>query len=161
MEFSLRHYLFSLTVFVLFLTTLAHADFQAGQEAYKRGDYETASKEWLPIAKAGNREAQFQLGGLYADGQGVPQNDAQAAKWFRKAAEQKMPRAQYNLGVMYANGRGVLQDDVQAHMWLNLSAAQGWNDAVEARGLITEKMTPKQLAEAQRLAREWLAQHQK
>lgn len=56
---------------------------------------------------------------------------------------------------MYAQGRGVLQDFIQAHMWYNLSAAQGEQRAAEARDALAKQMTPAQIAEAQRLAREW------
>ena len=76
------------------------------------------------------------------------------------AAEQGDAGAQYALGVMYANGRGVPQDHVRAHMWANLAAAQGQDeDHRETRELIAEMMTPAQIAEAQKLAREWLAEH--
>src|SRR5262245_41056432 len=91
---------------------------------------------------------------------GVPQNHAQAIKWLRRAAEQGHQAAQSNLGFAYRDGEGVLQDYVQAHMCLNLAAAQatpvgGHNIAGEARDSIGAKMSPAQIAEAQRLAREW------
>ncbi|MBF1271437.1 MAG: sel1 repeat family protein, partial [Neisseria sp.] len=74
-------------------------------------------QETLQVAKQGNAQAQFNLGLMYANGQGVRQDDAQAVQWFRKAAEQGVAEAQYNLGVMYANGQGVRQDDAQAVQW--------------------------------------------
>jgi uncharacterized protein len=76
-------------------------------------------------------------------------------KWFRKAADQGNALAQLSLGGMYANGRGVPQDYILAHMWYNLTAAQGDQDAIKNRDLIAGNMTPAQIAEAQRLAREW------
>jgi TPR repeat protein len=63
--------------------------------------------------------------------------------------------AQYNLGIMYENGEGVVQDYAEAHKWLNLAAAQGNKDAQKDRDRITKSMTQNQIAEAQRLAREW------
>ncbi len=75
-------------------------------------------------------------------------------KW-RPLAEQGDADAQYGLGVIYNHARGVPQDDVQARMWLNLAAAQGDEDAWKARDLLAELMTRAQLADAQRLAREW------
>ena len=92
---------------------------------------------------------------LLSNGRGVPQDYVEAVKWYRKAAEQGDASAQYNLGVMYYNGQGVPQDYIQAHMWLNLSAAQGNKVAVQNRDLIASKMSPEQVAQAQRLAREW------
>jgi TPR repeat protein len=76
-------------------------------------------------------------------------------KWYRLAADQGYAHAQYNLGIMYAKGQGVPQDYVKAHMWFNLSAAQGEQDAAEHRDKVAQRMTPAQIAEAQKLAREW------
>ena len=61
---------------------------------------------------------------MYANGQGVPQDYAEAMKWYRKAADQGDDTAQYNLGLMYYNGRGVPQDYVAAHKWFSLAAAR-------------------------------------
>ena len=106
-------------------------------------------------AEQGDAEAQTNLGVMYDKGRGVPQDYAAAAFWYRKSAEQGDARAQYNLGLMYRNGEGVTQDYVQAHMWLNLAAANGDADAVKNRDIVAAKMTPAQIAEAQKLAREW------
>ena len=81
-------------------------------------------------------------------------------KWYRKAAEQGVALAQYNLGFMYSKGRGVPQDYVQAHMWYNLAASRlppgtGRDMTVKNRDKAAKYMTPAQIAEAQRLAREW------
>ncbi len=78
-----------------------------------------------------------------------------ALKEFRTLAEQGHAEAQTMLGYMYASGKGVLQDYIQAHLWFNLAAAQGDERAFEAREKIAEVMLPEQIAEAQRLAREW------
>ena len=85
----------------------------------------------------------------------MPQDYVQAVSWFRKAAEQGDAYAQTNLGVMYYSGRGVPQDYVQAHMWWSLAAAKGDADAINNLDQIAAKMTPAQIAEAQKLAREW------
>ncbi len=85
----------------------------------------------------------------------MTQDYAEAAKWFRKAAEQGSPPAQAGLGIMYNDGLGVPQDYVQAYMWLNLAAARGGGDYAKVRDIVAERMTPAQIAEAQRLAREW------
>jgi len=84
-----------------------------------------------------------------------PQDYAQAAAWFRKAADQGLAAAQNNLGLVYYNGHGVPQDYAQAHKWFNLAAASGDADAVSNRDRVAAKMTPAQIAEAQRLASEW------
>jgi TPR repeat protein len=71
------------------------------------------------------------------------------------AAEQGDADAQSRLGLLYANGRGAQQDLVQAHLWLSLAAAQGDKSAAKERNLLVKKMTPAQLAQAQKLARGW------
>ena len=96
---------------------------------------------------------------MYAKGQGVTQDDKAVVKWSRKAAEQGNALAQYSLALMYANGQGVLQDYVMAHMYFNISAVSGNKDAIKSRGIVEERMTPSQIAEAQKLAREWVQAH--
>jgi TPR repeat protein len=89
----------------------------------------------------------------------VSQDNAEAAKWYRKAADQGHANAQYNLGVMYSTGQGVPQDYVEAHKWFNLAASRLTDSerdtAVKKRALMESKMTQSQIAEAQKLAREW------
>jgi len=81
-------------------------------------------------------------------------------KWL-PLAEQGHATAQFRLGFLYGKGQGVLQDYVQAHMWASLAAAQNQELATKLRAALADDMTPEQIAEAQRLAREWLAIHQK
>ena len=80
-----------------------------------------------------------------------------AVKWYRLAAAKGVALAQFNLGAMYDNGHGVAQDYVRAHMWYNISASNGVD--AKNRDLIAKEMTPAQLEEAQKLAREWVAKH--
>ena len=120
-------------------------------------DHAEAVKWYRLAADQGEARAQFILGIMYAKGEGVTHDYAKAVKWFRLAADQGEAMAQFSLGAMYAQGVGVPQDYVLAHMWFNLSAAQGDD---RRGGQISGrpqpvKMTPDQLAEAQRLAREW------
>src|SRR5581483_4178960 len=103
----------------------ALADFEAGVNAYKKGDYMTAAKEWRPLAEEGSAAAQYNLGLLYVDGRGVPKDTAEAAKWFTRAAEQGYTQAQHNLGAMYGSGQGVKRDYIQAYKWLNVCSAKG------------------------------------
>jgi TPR repeat protein len=110
-------------ILLLSLTALSAADFKTGLDAYQRGDFATALKEWQPIADQGDPHAQYNLGLLYARGEGVPQDHGKAAEWYRKAAEQGVAAAQYNLGVMYANGQGVPKNAQEASRWF-LKAAE-------------------------------------
>lgn len=123
-------------------------------------DYNEAVRWFRKSAEQGYADAQHNLGVMYDNGKGVSQDDIEAAKWYRLSAEQGNAGAQNNLGVKYDNGKGVPQDYVQAHMWFNLAAA-GLKDKTDREGAASNrdiaagKMTPAQIAEAQKLAREW------
>ncbi len=130
--------------------------------AFKNGDYTMALDLLRPLASHGTAEAQYELGFLYYNGMGVPQDYAEAVKWYRLAADQGLADAQHDLGVMYLDGQGVPQDYVLAHMWFNLAASlipaskkAALESAVSDRDLVASKMTPAQIAEAQKLARNW------
>ena len=131
------------------------ADRDAAIHAYQRKDFITAFKEWQALADKGDAEAEFRLGAMYDRGEGLLAQPNQAAKWYLKAADQGYSPAQFALGMLYASGRGVLQDYIEAHKWLNLASANREAEAAKQRDKLADKMTPAQVAEAQRLAREW------
>ena len=113
-------------------------DFEKGLAAAQAGDFATALKEWKPLAEAGNASAQYNLGLMYSNGEGVLQDYKEAIKWYRLAAEQGTAKAQYNLGIMYDNGRGVLQDYAEAVKWYRLAAEQGHAKAQNNLGIMYE-----------------------
>jgi TPR repeat protein len=98
---------------------------EEGRTAYESGDYAEALRLWRPPANQGNAILQAQIGAMYANGQGVPQDYGKAVAWLRKAAEQGEANGQSALGVIYTYGRGVPQNDAQAVAWLRKGAAQG------------------------------------
>jgi len=114
-----------------------------------------AANRTLKYAEQGHASAQTSLGFMYDYGKGVTQDYEVAMRWYRKAADQGYTYAQIHLGVMYQLANGVMQDYVQAHMWYSLAAAQGNKRAGRFRDHLAEKMTPEQIAEAQKMAREW------
>ncbi len=125
-------------------------------------DDQEAVKWFRRAADQGDASGHFYLGNMFADGRGVPQDYAEATKWYRLAADLGDAQAQYNLGLSYAKGEGVSQDNVSAHMWFNLAAARfptsdtrNRNAAARNRELVASKMTPDEIAEAQKQAREW------
>lgn len=142
-----------LAFFLLWPASLLQ-DFEAGSDAYNRGDYTTAYRDWLSLAERGDAEARYNLGVMYEKGQGVPQDYAEAVKWYLLSAQQGVAEAQYNLGVMYFNGNGVRQNYVTTYAWVNLAAAQGNKDAVKNLEIVQERMTPAQVAKGQKLSRE-------
>ena len=104
-------------------------NFQNGVTASQRGDFATNLREWTPLAEQGDADAQFNLGVMYNQGQGVPQDNKTAVKWYKLAAEQGHASAQHYLGVMYHEGQGVPQDNKTAVKWYKLAAEQGDADA--------------------------------
>ena len=174
-----------------FIALPAMADFQEGGDAYKNGDYETAAREFLPLAKKGDHRAMYALGSMYAAGHGVPRDLDESRRWFSKAARYGRPDAQYKLGLIYARGLGVKPDPRRAINWFGKSARQGYglsqyqvglmyrqgegvgqnnikayawlqtaagNAVPEAQSLleqITAELTPEELAEANKLSREY------
>jgi TPR repeat protein len=80
-------------------------------------------------AEAGNASAQYSLGNMYVNGRGVPEDDAEAVRWYRLAADQGVAEAQYNLGGMYDYGLGVPEDYGEALRWYRLAADQGHAEA--------------------------------
>ncbi len=104
-------------------------------------------------------KAQLNLGEMYTAGEGVPQDHAEAVRWYRLAANQGHAEAQAKLGSAYILGRGVAQDDVQAYMWLNLAAARSDGElrklSAELRDKVAARLTRVQRARGQELARNW------
>jgi hypothetical protein len=121
--------------------------------------------KWFRLA-ADRRDAaaQFYLGVMYSEGQGVPQDYDEAVKWYRRAADQGDAQAQYNLGLVYAYGEARGPDNISAYVWFNLAVAHfAASDArrsvaVSSRDAVASKMTPDQIAEAQKRSREWKPQ---
>jgi uncharacterized protein len=128
---------FLLFVAVLFgFAALAHAGFDDGKAAYDRGYYFTAHKEFQALAGLGDAEAQYYLGLMYDRGQCVLEDRAEAAKWYRKAADQGLPQAEFNLGLMYAKGQAVAKDNTEALKWLRKSGEQGYAEAQSLLGVM-------------------------
>lgn len=104
----------------------AYGGMKEGLEAARAGNFEKALSEWLPLAREGNPAAAYDVAQLYRRGQGVKQDFAQAARWYRVAAERSHPVAQYNLAVLYTIGRGVPVDMAEARHWYRSAGEQGY-----------------------------------
>jgi len=117
-------------------------------------DYAEAVKWIRMAAEQGDADAQTTLVVRYNSGKGAPQDFVKAVKWFRKAAEQGDAEAHNNLGATYAQGQGVQRDYIRAYTWFNLAAMAGSQRAVNNRDIAAQNMTPAEIAEAQKLARE-------
>ena len=151
----------SLRILIVFLLSVVYvvvpawADFQAGMDAKNRGDFAKALREWRPLAEQGDARAQFYLGMLYENGDGVSEDFGKAREWYQKSAAQGDANAQFYLGLMSAFGRGGSLDLVQAHMWYSLAAGNGHARAALHRNDLAKEMKPAQITEAQKRMKEW------
>ena len=131
-------------------------------KAYQNEAYITARALWEPIAQRGDALGQYYLGLMYTNGSGVLKNYKIAVQWHTLAAEQGLSFSQTKLGTAYLIGTGIPRDYIYAHMWLNLGIANGdEGDALKTMGITERVMTPSQIAEAQKLARECVAKNYK
>jgi len=121
---------------VLWLARPVCADFEAGRQAYNRGDHVTARRELIEDAEGGDSAAQALMGFIYRDGKGVAKDDAEAVKWYRRSAEQGETLGQYMLGVVHLFGQGVPRDLAEAASWFRKAAEQGNRRAQYAIGLM-------------------------
>jgi uncharacterized protein len=130
-----------------------------GTAAYYRGDYARAVRELIPAAAQGNAQAQAQLGFMYENGFGLPQNYVAAADLYRSSAAQGNSFAQSRLGVSYDRGHGVPQSVILSYAWLNLAAAgtsgREGDFYRRLRDAVASKMTSGQIFEGQRLGLIW------
>ncbi len=129
---------------------------EAGWDAFGRGDYAGALAIWQPLAEQGDVNMQLLLGSIYDLGQGVPQDDAEAVKWYERAAAQGSAKGQYQLGAVYARSTQV-KDPFQGYKWLTIAAntlANGPQAGVTAdqattlRTLIEGELNKDQIAKA-------------
>ncbi len=113
------------TILAILAAAPAHAGWEDAVGAYNKGDYATAAKEFRPFAEQGQATAQYILGWIFQNGDGVKQDLAESAKWYQKSAEKGNADAQYALGSLYAAGAGVKRDDAEAVKWFRKAAEQG------------------------------------
>ena len=154
----MRRFFIAVFLVVACATGAAAGPLEGASSALQRGDFTLGMKLLRPLAEQGNAEAQYNLGVMYAEGKGVPQDDRAAVQWWRKAAAQGDAEAQYNLGLSYRTGRGVPQDVILAFMWFSIAGtASNYNDvgraAMKRRDDVVTKMTAAQIGKAQEMAR--------
>jgi TPR repeat protein len=110
--------------------TASVADGVAGFEAYEKGDYATALKEFLPLAESGQASAEAAVGQMYFEGKGVKPDMKEAARWLEPAASKGIARAQFLLGKLYLSGEGVAAvDPTKAAALTKAAADQGMVEA--------------------------------
>ncbi len=112
----------------------------------------------MRAAKQGDADAQNNLGAMYDAGDGIPENDAEAVKWYLLAAEQGNSIAQNNLGAMYFAGEGIEENQVEAYKWFFISGELGNDDGRGNSEFAGESMISGEILKAKMLGREWLAE---
>jgi hypothetical protein len=156
-----RRRVFGVLVLLCWLSAgVGWAGFEEGVRAYQQGEFSAAVSAFMPLAQQGDARAQYNLGVLYLQGAGVPQDVRQAAQWFHRAAAQAESKAQYNLGLLYATGTGVPRDEGAAYIWFTLAATHlppgdAQQQAVHTRDLLAARLTPAQVQAAQDHVRTW------
>jgi TPR repeat protein len=128
-----------------------HPELSEADKAYSEEDFVKAAALYRKDAELHVIVAQVNLAFMYLDGQGIPQDYPQAAKWFLAAAVQGNAEAQQNLGVLCQEGKGVDQNPVEAAKWFHIAGAVSSLEAIE------KTMTPEQIAESRKRADEWIA----
>ena len=129
-------YLSVLLLILLVRLSPVYAGFEEGYAASERGDYETAFKEFKPLAEQGDARAQHILGVMYYYSQGIPKDYAEAFKWYKKAAEQGYAESQHILGGLYEVGLGVPKDYAEAFKWYKKAAEQGYAESQNNLGFM-------------------------
>ena len=150
-------------VLLLLLTSsirLAYADFNDGVVDYLMGQYDKAYNTMRSLAEtADHAYAQYYLGMMYLNGQGVDQSYEEAAKWFRKAAEHGVPQAQYKLGYLYSNGQGLPKDMEYAYAWYRVGAEYHHQKSINSIDKVKAQLTEDELKAAEKLSQDLIKQY--
>jgi hypothetical protein len=125
--------------------------YEHGQGTAK--DLDAAHEWYTKAAEQGDSAAQHNLGDQFEFGDYISYKSA--AYWYRLAANKGYVDAQLDLGRLYENGRGVDQDNRQAYLWYSVAAARGSESAARSRDQLSTRLTPAEIAEAEKLAIEW------
>jgi TPR repeat protein len=151
---------FLLCVALVLGSSAARADFNDGVVAYLMGDYERAYATMRSLAEATDHAyAEYYLGMMYLNGQGVEQSYKEAGEWFLKAAKNRVPQAQNKLAGLYAEGRGMPRDMERAYAWYRVAAAHNHQLSIEALDGARARLSPEELAEAEKLAEQWITEY--
>lgn len=126
-------------------------DWARGVAAFNSEDYETAFVELLPLAQQGDADAQWRVGFMYLQGNGVERDGSEALKWFQMSAPSNVV-VQQILGGIYQSGEVGPHDYVLSLMWYSIASINGWSPAEGQRDAIATKMNPEEIKTAQAMA---------
>ena len=136
-------------------------DFQDGLDAIHETNYKKALKKLMPLAESGHAAAQYNIGVMHEWGNGVPQDNSQALKWYKRSAELSHKDAQNNLGALYSKGEGTEQNFVEALKWFLISAENGSEGGQKNIRILEKRMNYEKISQAQKFANDWMRGHRK
>ncbi|MEX2523389.1 MAG: tetratricopeptide repeat protein [Gammaproteobacteria bacterium] len=149
-----------LPLVLVFATLPAHADFNDGIVAHQMGQYEKAYNIMRSLAEASNHAyAQYYVGMMYLNGQGVGQDYSRAGEWFLKAAENRVPQAQYKLARLYFDGRGLPRDYERAYAWFRVGAVHNHKLSINSLEEARSNLSDAELEEAEKLSLELIEKY--
>ena len=136
-------------------------DFQEGLDAIHETNYEKALEKLIPLAEYGHPAAQYNIGVMHEWGNGMPQDNANALKWYKRSAERSHKDAQNNLGALYSKGEGTEQNFIEALKWFIISAENGSEGGQKNIRIVEKRMSYEQISQAQKLANDWMRKNRK
>jgi len=136
-------------------------DFEEGLNAIHETNYEKALEKLMPLAETGHPAAQYNIGVMHEWGNGMPQNNANALKWYKRSAERFHKDAQNNLGALYSKGEGTEQNFLEALKWFIISAENGSEAGQKNIRIVEKRMSYEQISQAQKLANDWIKKNRK
>ncbi|MEL7105062.1 MAG: tetratricopeptide repeat protein [Pseudomonadota bacterium] len=135
-----------IAVFAGFASPVLPASLEEARDLMEAGEFEAAMDAFLPLARAGNADAEEFIGVMYALGLGVEKDAERAFEWYLRSAMKGHPGAQSGIGWYYELGLGMPAPDlVRAYLWYGLSAIGGDPDAAISIEEVVKKMTPDEI----------------
>ncbi len=149
-------------VMLLVVSLTARADFNTAVLHFASGKYEQAYLEMRSLAESSEHDlAMYYVGMMFSRGQGVEQNNEEAAKWLRRSAKKGVPNAQYHLANLYTKGQGVPKDYELAYAWYATAVTGGHKLSKNALTNTEQQLSSEELAEAQKLAGTFIEKYKK
>ena len=136
-------------------------DFQEGLDAIYETNYKKAMRKLMPLAESGHAAAQYNIGVMHEWGNGVPQDNSQALRWYKRSAERFHKDAQNNLGALYSKGEGTEQNFIEALKWFIISAENGSEGGQKNIRILEKRMSYEKISQAKKLANDWMRDHRK
>ena len=148
----LKKYIIAVLISLVAMPVAFASDLKAGDTAYKKGDFKTALHHWQPLAEQGNKDAQFAIGTLYNDGQGIAKDYKKSLYWYTKSAQQGHQNAQAMLSMMHFQGKGVSEDHTLAYMWGHIASHNGSKQGQKMVDLLGIALSPQDIKKAQEMS---------